>query len=192
MCIIPEMILTEQYKKRRNRIEIYIYSKMNSSYEPSPLIIDPFIFHFLSSTIEPPPPLPSSIFFYDPFLVVPPPPPVSIITSPPLKVRLKYSIENIKFDRFQISKPINLIRHRYTPIQLFILHRIFLQLPYPSLEKRRLIAEHLQIDVEQVRIWFSNRRSRQRIPNQQTNLIRPTSNEYFTLKELFDKLNLVI
>jgi hypothetical protein len=60
---------------------------MNSTYEPSPLIIDPFILHFLSSTIQPPPPLPSSIFFYDPFLVVPSPP--SIITSP---VRLTNSI----------------------------------------------------------------------------------------------------
>ncbi len=83
MCIIPKMKsilkIKEQYIKEEN-IEIRIYSNMNSPYEPSPLIIDPFILHFLSSTIEPPPPLPSSIFFYDPFLFVPPPP--SIITSP--------------------------------------------------------------------------------------------------------------
>jgi hypothetical protein len=63
---------------------------MNSTYQPCPLIIDPFILHFLSSTIQPPPPLPTSIFFYDPFLVVPPPP--SVITSPPSQVRLTYSL----------------------------------------------------------------------------------------------------
>jgi hypothetical protein len=67
-----------------------------------------------------------------------------------------------------------------------------MQLPYPSLEQRRLIAEHLQIDIEQVRIWFSNRRSRQRGSNHQTNLIQPTSNEYIDLKQLFSQLNLII
>jgi hypothetical protein len=66
----------EQYIKKMIENE-YIYSNMNSIYEPSPLIIDPFILYFLSSTIEPPPPLPSSIFFYDPFLVVPPPPSIN-------------------------------------------------------------------------------------------------------------------
>ncbi len=65
---------------------------MNSTYQPSPLLIDPFILHFLSSTIEPPPPLPSSIFFYDPFLVVPPAP--SINTS---QVRNTHSIEQNYF-----------------------------------------------------------------------------------------------
>jgi hypothetical protein len=67
-----------------------------------------------------------------------------------------------------------------------------MQLPYPSLDQRRLIAEYLQIDIEQVRIWFSNRRSRQRGSNHQTNLIQPTSNEYLDIKQLFDELNLVI
>ncbi len=85
MCIIPKVIsflkIKEQYKKEEN-MKMKIYSNMNSTYQPSPLLIDPFILHFLSSTIEPPPPLPSSIFFYDPFLVVPPPPPpTSNITS---------------------------------------------------------------------------------------------------------------
>jgi len=84
------------------------------------------------------------------------------------------------------------IRHRYTPVQLFTLHRIFNQLPYPSLEQRRFIAEHLHIDLEQVRIWFSNRRSRQRGSNHQTNLIQPTSNEYLNLKQLFNQLNLLV
>ncbi len=72
------------------------------------------------------------------------------------------------------------------------LHRIFIQIPYPSLEQRRLIAEHLHLDIEQIRIWFSNRRSRQRGSNHQPNLIQPTSNEYLNLKQLFDQLNLVI
>lgn len=72
-----------------------IYSNMNSTYQPSPLIIDPFIFHFLSSSIEPPPPLPSSVFFYDPFLFVPPPPsintsPVSLINS--IKQKINFII----------------------------------------------------------------------------------------------------
>lgn len=67
-----------------------------------------------------------------------------------------------------------------------------MQLPYPSLEQRRLIAERLSIDVEQVRVWFSNRRSRQRGSSHQINLIQPTSAEYFSIKELFDQLNLVI
>ncbi|UJR35248.1 hypothetical protein I4U23_028012 [Adineta vaga] len=157
---------------------------MNSTYEPSPRMIDPFVLHFLSSTIDPPPPLPLAIFFYDPFLVVPPPPPPSSPTysfsslSPPLP---KSPI-----------KPILPPRHRYTPLQLLTLNRIFLQLPYPSLEQRRMIAEHLHIDVEQVRIWFSNRRSRRRGSNHQTNLIEPTSKEYFHLKELFNQLNLSI
>jgi len=68
-----------------------------------------------------------------------------------------------------------------------------MQLPYPSLEQRRLIAEHLHLDIEQIRIWFSNRRSRQRGSNYQPlNLIQPTSNEYLNLKQLFDELNLVV
>jgi hypothetical protein len=83
-------------------------------------------------------------------------------------------------------------RHRYTPLQLFILHRIFIQLPYPSLDQRRLIAQHLNIDIEQVRIWFSNRRSRRRVSNPSTNLLRPTSNEHLNFKKLFNQLNLVI
>ncbi|CAF1242239.1 unnamed protein product [Adineta ricciae] len=155
---------------------------MNSTYEPSPRMIDPFVIRFLTSTIEPPPPLPLAIFFYDPFLVVPPPPDCSINSSssslsPPPKSPVK---------------PVLPPRHRYTPVQLFTLHRIFLKLPYPSLEQRRVIAEHLHIDVEQVRVWFSNRRSRRSGSNAQTTLIQPTSKEYVTVKELFDQLNLSI
>ena len=60
--------------------------KMNSTYKPMPLIIDPFILHFFQSTIEPPPPLPSSIFFYDPFLIIPPPPSINVS-----QVRLTYA-----------------------------------------------------------------------------------------------------
>ncbi|CAF3544020.1 unnamed protein product [Rotaria sordida] len=149
---------------------------MNWSYEPSPRIIDPFILHFLSSTVEPPPPLPSSIFFYDPFLVVPPPPAINISSS-----------SEVSTTKLVISN-----RHRFTPVQLFTLHRIFMQLPYPSLKQRHLIAEHLGIDLEQVRVWFSNRRSRQRGSNHQTNLIQPTSDEYVNIKQIFDQLNLVI
>ena len=78
-------------------------------------------------------------------------------------------------------------RFRYTPSQLFTLHRIFLKLPYPSLEQRRLIAEYLHLDVEQIRIWFSNRRSRK---SSQTNLLQPNSNELLNLKQLFNQLNL--
>ncbi|CAF3319464.1 unnamed protein product [Rotaria socialis] len=149
---------------------------MNSSYEPLPLIIDPFIVHFLSSTIEPPPPLPSSIFFYDPFLVVPPPPAINISQISPNSS----------------TKLVTSNRHRFTPLQLFTLHRLFIQLPYPSLEERRTIAEHLCIDIEQVRVWFSNRRSRHRGSNYQSNLIQPTSDEHSNMKELFDKLNVAI
>ncbi|CAF0773468.1 unnamed protein product [Adineta steineri] len=157
---------------------------MNSTYQPSPLILDPFILHFLSSSIEPPPPLPLSIFFYDPFLVVPPPPITSpttsdVTTSPPPSQTL-------------LTKSNISARHRYTPLQLFTLHRIFIQLPYPSLEQRRLIAEHLNLDNEQVRIWFSNRRSRQRGSSYQTSLIQPTSNECLNIKPLFDQLNICI
>jgi hypothetical protein len=75
-------------------------------------------------------------------------------------------------------------------LQLLTLHRIFLQLPYPSLDQRRLIAEHLHLDIEQIRIWFSNRRSRQRSSNHQPNLIEPTSEESLNLKQLFNQLNL--
>jgi len=67
-----------------------------------------------------------------------------------------------------------------------------MQLPYPSLEQRRLIAEYLQIDIEQVRIWFSNRRSRRHNSTSQTNLLQPTSKEYSNIKQLFDQLNLII
>ncbi len=76
---------------------------MNSSYEPSPLIIDPFVLHFLSSTIQPPPPLPLPVFFYDPFLVVPPPPPPTIITSPSCQVRFSYSIRIKTFHHFYLE-----------------------------------------------------------------------------------------
>lgn len=77
-------------------------------------------------------------------------------------------------------------------MQLFTLHRIFLQLPYPSLEQRRLIAEHLHLDVEQIRIWFSNRRSRRRGTTCQPNLLQPTSKESSNIKLLFNQLNLVL
>lgn len=169
-----------------------IYSNMNSTYQPCPLIIDPFILHFLSSTIEPPPPLPSSIFFYDPFLVVPPPPSInsSQVRSPKFFFNKKYF-----FLSFQISSSKSVVsstRFRYTPLQLFTLHRIFIQLPYPSLEQRRLIAEHLHLDIEQIRIWFSNRRSRKRSSNYQPNLIQPTSEESLNFKQLFNQLNLIM
>ncbi|CAF0763917.1 unnamed protein product [Rotaria sp. Silwood1] len=157
------------------------YSNMNTSYEPSPRIVDPFIIHFLSSTIQPPPPLPSSIFFYDPFLIVPPAPAINVSSSS--------SPSSSEASTTKIVVP---NRHRFTPVQLFTLHRIFMHLPYPSLAQRRIIAEHLDIDIEQVRVWFSNRRSRQRSSNHQTNLIQPTSSEYMNVQELFDKLNLVI
>ena len=72
------------------------------------------------------------------------------------------------------------------------LHRIFLQLPYPSLEQRRVIAEHLHLDVEQIRIWFSNRRSRRRGSTYQSNLLQPTSTESSDIKQLFHQLNLLL
>ena len=154
---------------------------MTPTYKPSPSIIDPFIFHFLSSTVQPPPPLPTSVFFYDPFLVVPPPPSIKI------SQKTKLSPVSSSSSKSSLS-----IRFRYTPLQLFTLHRIFQQLPYPSLEQRRLIAEHLQLDVDQIRIWFSNRRSRQRGSISQANLIQPTSNEYLNIKDLFDRLHLAM
>lgn len=172
-----------------------IIMKMNSTSSPHPtfpFVIDPFILRFLSSTIEPPPPLPTCMFFYDPTLVIPPPPPVSSIvttpssspsppastTSPPASIQSNCT-----------SRLSN--RHRYTPVQLYTLHRIFQQLPYPSLEQRRLIAQHLNMDIEQVRVWFSNRRSRQRHTSQPTQLIAPSAGESDQAKELFSKLHLV-
>lgn len=151
---------------------------MSSSYQPLPMVIDPFVFHFLVSSIQPPPPLPPSIFFYDPFLVVPPPPPPTttpVTTSPPPSNKLLVSN-----------------RHRYSPVQLYTLHRIFNQLPYPSLEQRRLIAQHLKIDGDQVRVWFSNRRSRKRFTSQPPCLIEPTRKEDSHSKELFAQLKLSI
>lgn len=67
-----------------------------------------------------------------------------------------------------------------------------MQIPYPSLDQRRLIAEHLHLDIEQIRIWFSNSRSRKRGSTHQANLIQPTSNEYLDLKQLFKQLDLVV
>ena len=157
---------------------------MSSYYLPSPMVIDPFVLHFLSSTMHPPPPLPAALFFYDPFLIVPPPPPTTTVSSPPATVS----------EPIQVSATKVLLsnRHRYTPVQLFTLHRLFLQLPYPTLSQRRLIAQHLSIDVDQVRIWFSNRRSRKRATSQPTNLVQPTSTEVIDMKKLFHQLNLPV
>lgn len=155
--------------------------KMNmtssSTYQKTQFVIDPFILHFLSSSIEPPPPLPSCMFFYDPTLVVPPPPsPPRTPSQPPPPANCSSKLAN---------------RHRYSPIQLYTLHRVFQQLPYPTSEQRRIIAKHLSIDVEQVRIWFSNRRSRQRHNSQPIHLIEPTTSEFCQSKELFSHLHLV-
>lgn len=142
---------------------------MSTLCEKNSIIIDPFIIRFLQTTIAPPPPLPACVFIYDPAIVVPPLPSTS--SSPPKNTNQSN-------------------RHRYSPIASFTLHRIFNQLPYPSLEQRRLIAEHLNIDADQVRIWFSNRRSRKRFNSQPITAVQPTSKEQEQCKELFIRLNL--
>ena len=155
---------------------------MSSLYMPSPMVIDPFVLHFLASTMDPPPPLPSALFFYDPFLIVPPPPPA--VSSPP--------VTDSEPSQAPAIKVLLSNRHRYTPVQLFTLHRLFLQVPYPTLSQRRLIAQHLNIDVYQVRFWFSNRRSRKRATSHPTNLVQPTSTELIDMKTLFHQLNLPV
>jgi hypothetical protein len=76
ICIIPRMIsiiMSNRTVYKNLKLSTgHSIMTMSSSYAPSPIIIDPFVLHFLQSSIQPPPPLPTCIFLYDPFLIVPP------------------------------------------------------------------------------------------------------------------------
>ncbi|XP_013395510.1 uncharacterized protein LOC106162695 [Lingula anatina] len=90
-------------------------------------------------------------------------PPVQSI-PPPTQSRRKALLAKSKMTEAQADMrecaTAKIERHKYTAGQIELLLEIFKEIKYPNLRQRRIIGRRMDIQPEQVKTWFQNRRRR--------------------------------
>ena len=103
------------------------------------------------------------------------------------------SLENVMFTRSLTEPSLNLRPQKprtiFTQEQLALLEQIYQDSNYPSSEKRQMLAKVLDLTDERVRVWFQNRRAKEkRLAEEKLALsLRPSKREVSVIYKRHDE-----